>query len=60
MIKKFSKTLPCNRGGVFLYKKANISQPNDMKVKVCDTEIRKMDEREIFCPEVDRKGGGTR
>ena len=43
-----------------MYKKADISQPNDMKVKVYDTEIRKMDEREIFCPEVDRKGVGTR
>ena len=43
-----------------MYKKANISQPNDMKVKVYDTEIRKMDEREILYPELDKKGAGAR
>ena len=43
-----------------MYKKANISQPNDMKVKVYDTEIRKRGEREILYPELDKKGVGTR
>ena len=43
-----------------MYKKADISQPKDMKVKVYDTEIRRMDEREICRPQFDKKGASTR
>ena len=44
-----------------MYKTFSFSQPIGMKVKVCDTEMRTRDEREILYPTLDKKKGvGTR
>ena len=47
--------------GRFLYKKIPVTQTVDMKIKVQDTELRNMDERETRNPNFGRKeGAGTR
>ena len=44
----------------FLYKTFSFSQPIVMKIKVCDTEMRTRDEREILYPNIDKRRGHVR